>query len=72
MSIIKTINGECHNCESVFLVNYNEMLSSKEYPEYCPFCGEPIEELSEESEDYIDGEDELDDEEWNQTGNIII
>jgi hypothetical protein len=41
------------------------MLSSKEYPEYCPFCGEPIEELSEESEDYIDGEDELDNDEWN-------
>ena len=62
MSIIKTINGECHNCESVFLVNYNEMLSSKEYPEYCPFCGEPIEELS---EDYIEDDDsEDDDEKW--------
>jgi len=65
MSIIKTINGECHECESVFLVNYNEMLSSKEFPEYCPFCGEPIEDLSDESDtDYIEGEDELDEESW--------
>lgn len=37
------------------------MLASKEYPEYCPFCGEPIDELS---EDYIEeSEDEFEDEE---------
>lgn len=37
------------------------MLATKEYPEYCPFCGEIIEELS---EDYIEeSEDEFDDEE---------
>lgn len=64
MSINKLVTGECHNCESVFVVQYNEMLSSKEYPEYCPFCGEPIEELSEEEiDDYIDEEDDLDDSE---------
>jgi len=61
MSLHKSINGECSNCESTFLINYSDMLASKEYPEYCPFCGEFIEELS---EDYIEeSEDEFDDEE---------
>ena len=60
MSIQKTIYGECGDCESTFNVVYNEMMSSKEYPEYCPFCGEPIEEISEESfeEDEFEEEDE--------------
>jgi hypothetical protein len=30
-------------------------------PEHCPFCGEVIQELS---EDYIEEDDELDNEEW--------
>ena len=70
MSLHKSINGECSNCESTFLINYTDMMASKEYPEYCPFCGEFIEELS---EDYIEeSEDEFDDEEtWHQNGNII-
>ena len=39
-----------------------EELVSQPLPEYCPFCGEVIEELS---EDYIeDDEDELDTGEW--------
>ena len=59
----KQVNGDCSNCESEFTINYTEMLSSKEYPEYCPFCGEPIEELS---ENYIeDEEDNFDEETWN-------
>ena len=59
----KQVNGDCSNCESEFLVNYTEMLTSKEYPEYCPFCGEPIDELS---EDYIEeDEDNSEDEVWN-------
>ena len=42
-------------------IYYTDMMASKEYPEYCPFCGEFIEELS---EDYIEeSEDEFDDEE---------
>jgi hypothetical protein len=38
-----------------------EEMVSQEYPEHCPFCGETIEELS---EDYIEDDDELEDEEW--------
>jgi len=30
-------------------------------PEHCPFCGEQIEELS---EDYIEDDDDLDNGEW--------
>jgi hypothetical protein len=37
-----------------------EELVSEELPEYCPFCGEIIEELS---EDYIEDEDNSEDEE---------
>ena len=59
----KTITGECHNCESSYDVIYMEELTSEEYPEFCPFCGEPIDELS-ESDDYIDDEDDLDKDEW--------
>lgn len=62
MSSHKSINGDCSNCESSFLINYVEMLASREYPEYCPFCGEPIEDIS---EDYIEDEEEPDNDEWN-------
>ena len=38
-----------------------EELVSAEYPEFCPFCGETIEEITEE----IDEDDEIiDDEQW--------
>jgi hypothetical protein len=38
-----------------------EEMVSQDLPEHCPFCGETIEELS---EDYIEDDDELEDEEW--------
>ena len=38
-----------------------EELVSQDLPEHCPFCGEVIQELS---EDYIEDDDDLDDEEW--------
>ena len=57
----KIITADCHNCESSYQVNYTEEFVSQEYPEHCPFCGEPIEEIQEE---YIDDEDSEDDEEW--------
>ena len=60
----KQVNGECHNCESEFLINYTDMLASKEYPEYCPFCGEPIEELSEDYIEEEESDDEFDEETW--------
>lgn len=55
----KTITAECNNCESSYDVVYMEELVSEEYPEFCPFCGETIDSLSEE--EYIE-DDELDDE----------
>ena len=59
----KTITAECNNCESSYDVVYMEELVSEEYPEFCPFCGEAIDSLSEE--EYIE-DDELDDEDkWN-------
>jgi len=58
----KTVSGECNSCESSYTVEYIEELASQEYPEYCPFCGEVIDELS---ENYISDDDSEDDEEWN-------
>jgi hypothetical protein len=57
----KSVTGECLNCESSYNIQYVEELVSEEYPEHCPFCGELIEELS---EDYIEDDDDLDDGEW--------
>jgi len=58
----KSLTGECLSCESTYSVQYMTELVSQELPEMCPFCGEQIEELS---EDYIkDDDDDLDTEEW--------
>lgn len=57
----KMVTGECQNCESSFDITYIEELVSEEYPEFCPFCGEPIDELSEE---YIEDDDSDDEEKW--------
>jgi hypothetical protein len=57
----KTVSGECNSCESSYEVEYMEELVSEEYPEHCPFCGEVIEELS---ENYIEDDDSIDEEEW--------
>ena len=59
----RAVNAGCSECESAFYIQYNEMLASTDLPQYCPFCGEYIDEIS---EDYIeDDEDVLDDETWN-------
>jgi len=57
----KQLSGECLSCESTYSVSFMEELVSQDLPEHCPFCGEIIEELS---EDYIDEDDNLDNEEW--------
>jgi hypothetical protein len=57
----KTVSGDCDNCESTFQIHYAQELVSEEYPDHCPFCGEPIDELS---EDYIEEDDDSDNEEW--------
>jgi hypothetical protein len=58
----KTITAECDNCESSYEVLYMEELVSEQYPEFCPFCGEPIESLSEE--EYIDDDELNDEDKW--------
>jgi hypothetical protein len=59
----KSVTGECQNCESSFDINYTEEFVSEEYPQFCPFCGESIDELSEE---YIEDDESDDDEDkWN-------
>ena len=55
----RTITAECSSCESSYDVIYMEELVSEDLPEFCPFCGEPIDSLSED--EYIE-DDELDDE----------
>jgi len=58
----KTITAECHSCESSYDIVYMEELVSENYPEICPFCGEHIEELTEE--EYIEDDELNDDEKW--------
>jgi NAD-dependent SIR2 family protein deacetylase len=57
----KIMSGDCLSCESTYSIEYMEEMVSQELPEHCPFCGEIIQELS---EDYIEEDDDLDDEEW--------
>lgn len=57
----KLVTGDCLSCESTYSIEYETELVSQELPENCPFCGEPIEELSEE---YIDDDDNSESGEW--------
>jgi NAD-dependent SIR2 family protein deacetylase len=58
----KILSGDCLSCESTYSVEYMEEMVSQELPQHCPFCGEIIDELSEE---YIEDEDdEMDNGEW--------
>ena len=66
----KTITAECHNCESSYDITYMEELVSEDLPERCPFCGETIQELS---ENYIeDDDDSEDEEEWETDSEGIV
>lgn len=60
----KVVTGECENCESSFELAYAEELVSDSTPNFCPFCGEKIDNVIED--EYIN-DDELDDDEqeWN-------
>lgn len=56
----RVVSGECKGCESYFDLSFEESLVSQE-PEYCPFCGEVIDDM----EDYIEDDDDFgDDGEW--------
>ena len=58
--------GDCLECESTYYVEYEEELTSKEVPHYCPFCGAPTDDVTEEDmdeeEDYDDEDEESEDE----------
>jgi hypothetical protein len=58
----RTVTGDCTSCESTYEVVYEEELTSEDLPEYCPFCGEVIETLSED--EYIEDDELNDDEKW--------
>jgi hypothetical protein len=55
----KSMTGDCSSCESTYNIEFTEELVSEEFPEYCPFCGETIDELSEE---YVEEDDDPEDE----------
>jgi predicted nucleic acid-binding Zn-ribbon protein len=58
----KILSGDCLSCESTYSVEFVQEMVSQDLPQHCPFCGEIIEELSEE---YIEDEDdEMDNGEW--------
>lgn len=44
----KLITADCINCESGFEISYMTELVSSEYPQHCPFCGEIIEDITDE------------------------
>jgi hypothetical protein len=56
----KIITADCNNCESTFEIAYEVELVSDELPSFCPFCGEAIEDITEqvyeeEDEDDVEG-----------------
>jgi NAD-dependent SIR2 family protein deacetylase len=60
----KMVTAECSSCESSFAIEYVEEMVSQDFPEHCPFCGEVIDEITEES--YIEDDDDYGDDvkEW--------
>lgn len=58
----RTITGDCSSCESSYEVSYVEELTSEDLPEFCPFCGEAIDTISES--EYIEDTDYTDKDEW--------
>ena len=51
MSSNKTFVLECGSCESSFIIDYEVDFVSKNVPEICPFCGEPIDGLEDISDE---------------------
>ena len=58
----KQLAAECESCESSYSIAFVEEFVSQELPEHCPFCGEVIDELSEEIES--DEDDDDSEEDW--------
>ena len=56
------MTADCTECESRYEVAFIEAEASSDVPEFCPFCGERIEEITEESND--DDDYNQSDESW--------
>ena len=54
----KLITADCTSCESGFELSYMEELTSSDLPQFCPFCGESIDDIQEE---YIEDDDDSED-----------
>ena len=59
----KQLSSDCSGCESQYSIIFQEESVSQDLPYHCPFCGELVEELT---EDYIPDEELPDDERWNR------
>jgi DNA-directed RNA polymerase subunit RPC12/RpoP len=57
----KLVSAECLDCESTFEIAYVEEMVSDPTPNFCPFCGEKIEDISEE---YIEDDNFDENTEW--------
>ena len=58
----KVLTCECSNCESSYGVQFYTEYVSDETPQFCPFCGESVDDIQEE---YIEEDDDfLDDDNW--------
>ena len=58
----KIITADCNNCESTFEIAYEEELVSDQLPSFCPFCGEAVEDVTEQV--YEEDDEDEDIEEW--------
>lgn len=58
------MTGECDSCESVYSVGFTTEIVSNDVPEYCPFCGEKIESITEGRFEEDEEDDIPLDEEW--------
>lgn len=57
----KVVNSLCENCESDFILTFNENLVKEHEDIFCPFCGEEIETVEQdiaEEEDFITQEED--------------
>jgi endogenous inhibitor of DNA gyrase (YacG/DUF329 family) len=52
----KLLTADCSECESRYEIAFIEVEASTEIPEFCPFCGSKIDDITLQSEE----DDELD------------
>jgi hypothetical protein len=55
----KIITADCNNCESTFEIAYEEELVSDQLPSFCPFCGEAVEDVTEQVYEEDDEDEDI-------------